>query len=418
MTPAGVRGRPRVLAIIQAGGAGSRMDVLTREVPKPALPFAGAFRLIDFPLSNLHNSGISDVWVSVQYLGQHIADAIGNGKPWDLDRHRGGLKLVIPQEGTGPAATEGFVSGNAEELLANRDAIRTFGADAVVVMSADHVYRLDYSKVVEEHLAHEAECTVVTTEVGLADASHHATVEVDRDGRVTGLAYKPDKPSTPTVATEVFVYAPGPLIQVLEGLHRELSTDPGNVDDEDGNALGDFGEHLLPTLIERGRVWAYPLPGYWRDLGRPEVYVAAHRELLHTDVDLFTPDWPITTNNPVHLPARVHASGTVTDSLLSAGCMVAGTVRDSVLGRGVHVAENAVVADCILFDDVVVEAGARLDWAVVDSGTRVGSDAKVGAKNPGGEASAEALTVVGRDCTIAPGAQVERGARLEPGTTV
>src|ERR671916_690828 len=161
--------RPRILALIQAGGQGGRMDVLTRETPKPALPFAGGYRLIDFPLSNLRNSGVDDVWLSVQFRAQDLADAVGNGKPWDLDRHHGGFKLLVPQQGGGSRADDGFVSGNAEELLQNRDAIRAFAPDALVVMSADHVYRLDYAEVVAGHLCRGAECTVVTTEVRLAE---------------------------------------------------------------------------------------------------------------------------------------------------------------------------------------------------------------------------------------------------------
>ena len=262
------------------------MDVLTRETPKPALPFAGSFRLIDVPLSNLRNSGISDVWVSVQYLGQSLSDAMANGKPWDLDRHHGGFRVIMPEQ-AGPPSEEGFVSGNAEELLSNRDAIRRHGADAVLVLSADHVYRLDYAEVVAEHLSRGAECTVVTTEVSLADASHHAVMIVDDDGRVRRVDYKPEEPATATVATEVFVYDPVALIEVLEELHRTMSASAGADDaaatdnePEDGSALGDFGEHLLPAMIERGRTYGYPLPGYWRDLGRPETYLAAHRDLL------------------------------------------------------------------------------------------------------------------------------------------
>jgi glucose-1-phosphate adenylyltransferase len=205
---------PRVLALLQAGGAGSRMDVLTRETPKPALPFAGAFRLIDVPLSNLRNSGLNDVWVSVQYLAQVLTDVMANGKPWDLDRHRGGFRVIMPEQ-AGPPSEEGFVSGNAEELLSNRDAIRRHGADAVLVLSADHVYRLDYAEVVAEHLRRGAECTVVTTEVSPADAAHHAVMIIDDDGRASRVDYKPEEPAASTVATEIFVYDPAALIEVL-----------------------------------------------------------------------------------------------------------------------------------------------------------------------------------------------------------
>ena len=410
--------RPRILAIVQAGGRGSRLDVLTRETPKPALPFAGGFRLVDFPLSNLRNSGIEDVWLSVQFRAQDLADVVGNGKPWDLDRHHGGFRLVVPEQGAGSAADDGFVGGNAEELLQNRDAIRTFAPDALVVMSADHVYRLDYTDVVDGHLERGAECTVVTTEVGIADASNHATVTAGPDGRVTGFAYKPDQPRTGVVATEVFVYHPEVLVAELERLHRELSREAAAAGEEtESSPLGDFGEHLLPALVARGRTFIHPLAGYWRDLGRPETYVAAHRELLTSDVDLFEPGWPILTNSSRHLPARVHAGGTVVDSLLSPGCQVQGEVQTSVLGPDVVVGPGAVVRDSILFADVRVEAGARVEWAVVDRGTVVGEQAQVGGPSAVEGVDPEHLVMIGPGSVIGPGVRLEPGARLEPGTT-
>ena len=415
---------PRVLALLQAGGAGSRMDVLTRETPKPALPFAGAFRLIDVPLSNLRNSGISDVWVSVQYLAQRLTDAMANGKPWDLDRHHGGFRLIMPEQ-AGPPSEQGFVSGNAEELLSNRDAIRRHGADAVLVLSADHVYRLDYAEVVAEHLARGAECTVVTTEVPLADASHHAVITIGEDGSVDRVDYKPEEPASTTVATEIFVYEPVALIEVLEELHRAMSVAvPAGQDDaaaadnepEDGSALGDFGEHLLPAMIERGRTYGYPLDGYWRDLGRPEAYLAAHRELLAGDISLFARDWPITTTVEKRAPARLHRGCSVADSMVADGCEIFGSVRTSVLGPGVVVESGAQVRDSVIFADVTVHSAATVDWSIVDRGTEIGTGAKVGNGNPQEVIEPELLALVGADCRIAPGAHVPRGSRLEPGT--
>jgi glucose-1-phosphate adenylyltransferase len=406
--------RPKILALIQAGGKGSRMDVLTRESPKPVLPFAGEFRLIDFPLSNLRNSGITDVWLSVQYQALTVANAVGNGKPWDLDRHSGGFRLIVPQQGSGSPVDEGFVSGNAEELLQNRDLIRRHGCDVVVVMSSDHVYRLDYAAVVDEHVSRGAECTIVTTDVGVAEAGNHATVVSDGSQTVTDFAYKPDEPKTGVVATEVFVYTADVLLGVLEQLHRELS---GGRDADPTASLGDFGDHLVPAMVKRGRTYASPLPGYWRDLGRPETYVQAHRDLLHTDVDLFERDWPISTNTPQRVPARMHDGAKVVDSLVSGGCQIRGSVSNSVLGPGVVVAEGAEVRDCIVFADVTIDAGATLDWAVLDTGVHVGASASVGGANPDEVLTEDRITIVGRDSRIVEHTRVERGARLEPGST-
>jgi glucose-1-phosphate adenylyltransferase len=409
---------PRILALVQAGGAGSRMDVLTRETPKPALPFAGAFRLIDIPLSNLRNSGISDVWVSVQYLGQALSEVMANGKPWDLDRHRGGFRVIMPEQ-AGPPTEEGFVSGNAEELLSNRDAIRRHRADAVLVLSADHVYRLDYAEVVAEHLRLGAECTVVTTEVGVEDASHHAVVITDEDTRVVGVDYKPAEPAGTMVATEVFVYQPDALIEVLEQLLRAMSVaaaESGDNDPEDGSELGDFGEHLLPAMIERGKVHAHRLSGYWRDLGRPEAYLAAHRELLAGAVPLFDADWPITTTVERRAPARLHLGCSVADSMIADGCEILGSVRNSVLGPGVVVEAGGQVRDSVIFADVTVRSGATVDWAIVGHDCEIGSGAKVGAANPREISDPELLALLGADCRVEPGAQVPAGSRLEPGT--
>lgn len=412
---------PLVLALVQAGGAGTRMDVLTRERPKPALPYAGAFRLIDVPLSNLRNSGISDVWVSVQYLGQALSEVMANGKPWDLDRHRGGFRVVMPQQ-AGPPAEEGFVSGNAEELLCNRDSIRRFGADAVVVLSADHAYRLDYAEVVAEHLRAGAECTVVTTEVSIADASHHAVIIADDERRVARVDYKPSEPASTTVATEVFVYDPLVLVDVLEQLHREMSaasTDaefPADNEPEDGSALGDFGEHLLPAMISRGSVRAYPLSGYWRDLGRPETYLAAHRELLAEEVRLFDTEWPLTTTVERRAPARLHSGCSVADSMISDGCEIYGSVHRTVLGPGVIVEPGAQISDSVIFADVTVRGCATVDWAIIDESCEIGGAARIGGANPSGTLDAGLIALLGAGCRVGPGARVLPGARLEPGT--
>jgi len=404
--------RPRILALIQAGGKGGRLDVLTRETPKPLLPFAGGFHLVDFPLSNLRNSGIEDVWLSVQYLAQAVGDAVGNGKAWDLDRGYGGFRLLVPQQGGGTLG-EAFVGGNAEELLQHRDLIRGADPDALVVMSADQIYRLDYAEVVAEHRRRGAECTIVTTEVGRDEATEHATVECDDTGTVTGFAYKPDTAHTGTVAAEVFVYSPGPLLEVLEELHRDLAgrTDP------DPEGLGDFGEHLIPALIARGRTVGYPLPGYWRDLGRPETYVAAHRDLLTGQLtELGDPTWPIRTTRTPRLPAYVASGATVTDSLVSGGCTISGTVIRSVLGPGVRVEAGAVVRDCVVHADVTVRAGATLDWAVLADAACVGTEARLGAAADD-QPEPERLVLVGRDSVVADGAVIQPGARLEPGTS-
>lgn len=405
--------KDRVLAIIQAGGAGGRMDVLTRETAKPALPFAGVFQLVDFPLSNLAHSGISDVWLSVSFQGSSLEEQVANGRPWDLDRTTGGLRLLMPQEGTGSTDEEGFAKGNADELYRLRDQIRAADPAYVLVMSADHVYKFDFNDALATHREQDADCTVVTSEVSLEEASDHAVVEVDEEGTVTDFAYKPDEPRSTTVATEIFVYRPSTLVETLEQLHRELAADSGEGD----SGLEDFGDHLLPRLVERHRVVAHPMTGYWRDLGEPHKYLRAHRDVLVDDQGVLDDRrWPILTRQPQRVPARVLEHGRVIDSMVSPGCRVSGEVVRSVLGPGVRVEAGAVVRDSVVFADTVIEAGARLDWAVVDRDCVLGRNAAVGAPATDID-DPDGVVLIGRGSRLGPGTELAAGARLEPGSS-
>lgn len=407
--------RNRILAIIQAGGAGGRMDVLTRERAKPALPFAGVYQLIDFPLSNLTHSGISDVWLSVQYQGGMLEEEVANGRPWDLDRNYGGLRLLMPQQGTGTDEEEGFAKGNADLLFRIRDQIREADPEIVIVLSADHIYRFDFMDAVETHRAKDAELTIVTTEVSKSRAGDHATIEANRLGRVTGFDYKPERPKTTTVATEIFLYSPDVLIEVLEELHHEKSADA----DAGDTGLGDYGESLVPRLVDRGRVFTHQLPGYWRDLGQPHLYLAAHQELITGEADeLFgEPGWPFLTRQPQRVAARLVAGCEVEDSLVSPGSKVAGVVRRSVLGPGVVVQAGATVTDSVILSDSTIEEGASVAWAVVDSGCVIGANAVVGSADAKGADDPDAVTLVGKDSVVGAGVTLDAGARLEPGTT-
>ena len=407
-----------VLAIIQAGGAGGRMDVLTLERAKPALSFAGSYQLIDFPLSNLVNSGVDDVWLSVQYQASALEEQVLNGRPWDLDRSGGGLRMLVPQEGTGSLDEEGFAKGNADELFRLRDQIRTAAPDLVIVMSADHIYRLDYRDVIATHRKKQAEATMVTTdlaEVFGEDARDHAVVEVNRLGRVTSFAYKPEKAASTTVATEVFVYEPDALIKVLEELHHVQSDEPDEGDDGVGDSgLGDFGDLLLPRFVDRGKVYAHQLEGYWRDLGQPHHYLNAHLELLDADSDMFRRDWPIRTQQPQREPAKVLEGASISDALLSSGCVVAGTVVRSVIGPGVVVEAGAEVVESVIFADTTIRSGATVTRSIVDNGCELYDGAEVG------DASAalddpDAIAIVGRECKVST--RQKPGARLAPGTT-
>jgi len=412
MTPS-AHSRQKVLAILQAGGAGNRMDVLTRERAKPALPFAATFRLVDFALSAVAHAGFDDVWVSVQYQAGSLEDYLAGGRPWDLDRTRGGLRMRAPEQGSGSADQEGFARGNADGLYRLRDAICDLAPDVVAVLSCDSVMNPDLHALLTEHVERSAECTVLTSEVGPQEARHNVVIETDAGGRVTSLASKPAHPSCNEVATEVTLYDAEVLVTELERLRREFD----DCEEEADTGLGDFGDHLLPRMIERGRTHAMRLSGYWRDAGRPEAYLQAHRDLLRGRVDVFSePGRPVLGRATLGPPALIGEDARVQRSMIGPQSVVRGTVRDSVLGPRVVVESGAVVEDCVLLEDVVVRAGAHLASSVIDSGTRIGRGARIGALHSAGPLGPDAMVLVGRDSTVGAGTNLEPGARLEPGT--
>lgn len=401
-----------VLAIVLAGGQGSRMTVLTEERAKPTLPFGGVHSLLDIVLSNVVNSGITDAWVVVQYHASSVDAVLAHGRPWDLDRSRGGLRVIPPQEGLGQGAHDGgMATGNADALYRIRRLIREHGAAEVLVLSADHVYRLDHREVLARHREAQAECTVVTTTIPSSEAGHHTLVDVDVDGRVTGVHHKPDEPAHTTVASEVFCYDAHALLTTLERLHAQLCADAPEGD----TGLGDFSEHLLPALVARGTVVAHPLPGYWRDLGRPSAYLRAHLDLLAEQVDVLgDPGWPIRTATAQGPAARVEAGAVIEESLVADGARVKGTVRRSVIGPDVVVEAGAVVHDSVLMRGTQVRSGARVGWSIVDEQVRVMPDAQVGrTRAPRGERLlSEQVTMLGREALVQTGARVDGGTQV------
>ncbi|MBJ7452708.1 MAG: glucose-1-phosphate adenylyltransferase, partial [Blastococcus sp.] len=353
----------------------------------------GVYRLIDFPLSNCQHSGIPDVWVSVQYHPTSLSDHLANGRPWDLDRTTGGLMMLPPFQGTDRG---GWVSGTANLLWRQADLIREYDADALVVVSSDAVYKLDYREVVEGHLGSGDEVTMVTTEVAADDAARYGIVQVGDDGRITDYAYKPDEPATTTATNEVFVFTPGATLDRLEGLNADLG--------EDG--LEDLGSHLLPAQTRDGLARAHRLEGYWRDVGTVPAYWQAHRDFLAADppIDLDDPAWPVHTRGGRHSAARLLPGAVVDESLVSGGTRVAGQVRGSVLAPGVVVEKGATVIDSVLLPGVRVRAGATVTRSVLDDGVEIGESATVGGDGD--------ITLVGRRAAVEAGSRLASGARF------
>lgn len=387
--------RPRILVVVMAGGAGGRLELLTRERAKPAVPFAGTHRLIDFPLSNCHNSGLSDVWVSQQFNPISLSDHLSNGRPWELDRTSGGLLVLQPRLGNDDRG--GFQRGTADGLWRYAPLLREFAPDVLVVVSADAVYTLDYSELAEQHLEGGAGLTLVTTEVEADDADRYGVVEV-RDGRVREYAYKPDEPSGNLVSNEVFAFRPELLLDTLE----ELAEAAG----EDG--LEDLGDELLPRLVAAGEAREHRLRGYWRDVGTVPAYWAAHQELLEDEppIDLDDLDWPILTQaTDRRASAHVLAGAELERCLLAPAARVAGSVERSVVGRGALVEAGAVVRESVLLPGAVVRSGARVERAVVDDAVEIAAAATVG--EAGGE-----LALVGLRAVVPEGASIPAGGRF------
>lgn len=358
---------PRVLVVVLAGGAGGRLELLTRHRAKPAVPYGGMVRLVDFPLSNCLHAGLSDVWVVEQFNPVSLADHLSSGRAWDLDRTAGGLLVLHPHRG---GDREGWHSGTADALWRQAELIRQFDPASLVVVSADAVYRMDYEALAREHRERRAPLTIVTTRVAREDAGRYGVVQVAADGRVRDYAYKPEQPASDVVSNEVFVFDPGPALDRLE----ELAARAGD------EGLDDLGTSLLPSLVADGAAVEHRHDGYWRDVGTVPAYWESHMDLVaeNPPFDLHRPDWPIRTTRPGAAPARVAAGARVEQTLLSPGCTVAGTVRRSVLSPQVVVEAGAEVVDSVLLPGAVVRRGARVERAVLDDGVQIEAGAQVG----------------------------------------
>lgn len=367
------------VSLILAGGRGSRLAPLTDARSKPATPFAGTHRLIDIALSNLANSGLRDVWVAEQYrpftLNQHLA----GGRPWDLDGTSHGLRILPP---TQAGESSGFAEGNGHALYQQIPTLKAFGADTIIVLSADHLYHLDLRPVLTQHHERNSDLTVVTTQLN-QDVSRYGVVQTKADGTVTDYNYKPSNPRGNLIATEVFIFNIDTLEKVTNQLIQQLSQhqDP---EDPQGASLGDYGESILPYFVRNHTVHEYRLDGYWRDIGTIDAYYQAHMDLITGGgLPLNQPGWEIRTNpGGSHTPARIGPNAHLTASLIAPGATVMGTVDQSIIGPGVTVQPGAHVSRSILLGNTTVPAGAHLESVIADVAAPIPSGV-TGATKPG-----------------------------------
>lgn len=392
-------------AMILAGGLGSRLCLLSEKRAKPAVPFGGKYRIIDFTLSNCVNSGVFDISILAQYRPLSLRDHIGIGRPWDLDRKRGGVELLQPFQGW---SENDWYRGTADAVWQNRDRIAVRGAEHLLVLSGDHVYRMDYRPMIEAHLERGADATVATAEVPIEQAHQFGVVLTDGSGGITGFLEKPKDPPSGKISMGVYVFRAAALLEHLE-------RDAGR------NSAHDFGRNILPEMVGEGRVLSFAFPGYWQDIGTLDSFYQANLDLLRPDPPfaLEDPRWPIFTPSTENPPARIGARARVRASIVTHGAIVNGTVERSVLFPGTVVEEGAVVRESILMGDTWIGPGATLDRVICDKRVHVGRGAVVGTgpvvpNRVCPEHLSSGITIVGKETRVPEGISIGRNARIAP----
>lgn len=355
--------KQKILALILAGGTGGRLGLLTGERAKPVVSFAGFYRLIDFALSNCLHSRLSDVWIIEQFELHSLNEHLAGGRPWDLDRTYGGIKILPPFSNGDQSNDEGgFAHGNADAIVRHLKLITEFNPDILLVLSADHIYKMDFRDVFKTHLEKEAAVTMVTTKVPKDEnASRFGVVEVKRDGRVTDFQYKPDEPKSDLITTEVFVYDAKILLDTLK---RMTAGD---------RQIKDYGHELIPRLVREKSVFEHRHTGYWRDVGTIKSYWQTQMDLLDEDLKFTLDDanWAILTRAAQLVPAFVYSSAAVKNSLIAQGCKIQGKVEHSILSSNVTVEKKAKIRDSIILPGAIIAEGIKLEKTIVDEGVKV-----------------------------------------------
>ncbi|HEY1016300.1 MAG TPA: glucose-1-phosphate adenylyltransferase [Herpetosiphonaceae bacterium] len=391
----------RVAAMIMAGGEGTRLSVLSEKRAKPSVPFAGKYRIIDFTLSNCVNSGIFDVAVLTQYRPHSLNDHIGIGKPWDLDRLRGGVRLLQPYQGRND---QSWYQGTADAILQNIAFIEDRRADAVLILSGDHIYKMDYRDILATHARQNADLTVAVMHVPLEQTDRFGIMSVNEQDEIVEFSEKPKARDKGTLASMgIYVFSAEALIRRL----RETSAKYPALD---------FGKHVIPAMIGADRVVAHSFDGYWVDVGTIDSYWETSMELLDPSctLDLFDPEWLIHTRSEERPPAKFGPQSHVERSMICNGCVVRGTVERSVLSPGVYVSPGAIVRDSIVMTDTWIGPGAVLDKVIVDKDVVVGANVQLGAgdDNPPNRAHPDKLTtgitVVGKGAHLPANISVGR----------
>ena len=357
--------------MLLAGGQGSRLAPLTNYIAKPAVPFGARYRIIDFSLSNCVNSGIDTVGVLTQYQPLELNDYLGTGSPWDLDLRFGGLHILPPYQ-----AKQGgdWFKGTANAIYQNIKFIKQYDPEYVLILSGDHIYKMDYSIMLEEHIANKADCTIAVIDVPLEEASRFGIMSTDAEGRITEFAEKPERPKSTQASMGVYIFSTDALIKYLEE------------DEADPDSENDFGKNVIPAMLGDGcRLFAYLYKGYWRDVGTLSSYWEANMDALgeFPELALNDPGWRIYYRHSFNFPEYVGPNAEITHSISGAGNGVYGKVRDSVLFNNATIEEGAEIKDSIVLSDCIIRKGAKVEYAILDSGAEICEGVTVSAPKGG-----------------------------------
>ena len=356
--------KKEMIAMLLAGGQGSRLGVLTSKVAKPAVAFGGKYRIIDFPLSNCINSGIDTVGVLTQYQPLRLNSHIGIGIPWDLDRNFGGVTILPPYEKSGNSE---WYTGTANAIYQNLDYMETFHPDYVLILSGDHIYKMDYEVMLDYHKANHADITIAAMPVPIEEASRFGVVVTDGEGRIEEFQEKPPQPKSNLASMGIYIFS----WQVLKDALIALRNEPGC----------DFGKHIIPYCHENGqRLFAYEYNGYWKDVGTLSSYWEANMELIDIipEFNLYEEFWKIYTNSSILPPQYVASQAVIDRCIIGNGAEIYGEVHNCIISSGVVIGEGAVVRDSIIMRDAQIGQGCVIDKAIIAENTKIGDHAVLG----------------------------------------
>ncbi len=388
------------VAMLLAGGQGSRLYALTSKVAKPAVPFGGKYRIIDFPLSNCVNSGIDTVGVLTQYQPLELNSYIGSGQPWDLDRSDGGVHILPPYVRSGAAGT--WYKGTANAIYQNIGFLELYDPDYVLILSGDHIYKMDYSAMLSYHKKQQAACTIAVLQVPMEEAGRFGIMNVREDDSIYEFEEKPKHPKSDLASMGIYIFTWSKLKEYLLA------------DEADPESKNDFGGNIIPNMLAAGeKMAAYRFSGYWKDVGTIDSLWDANMDLLSREggMDLYDSEWPIYARSPIKPPHVTGEHAEIEDSMLTAGSRVDGTVRHSVLFHSVTVEEGAVVEDSILMPGATVGAGAQVRCAIVAENAAIRENAVVGGHREDGKLRPP-ITVVAGGVHVGAAAKVAAGAML------